>query len=129
MSRSPGSRTGARCERAELQDPGGRRRSTSTLLGRLPWPSARPSASALHGLRISGLNRPARSLALLRFASWVAPRCARNQLLGGGLLPRQDLLELSMSTFLAHLLAPVGLCRRTGRFSWASISFADRDLF
>ena len=117
ISRSPGSRSGARCKRAELQDPGGRKLSTPTLLGCFPWPSAQPNASALHGHRISGLYRPARSLALLRFASWVTPRCARNRLLGGGLLPRQDLLESSMFTFLAHLLAPAGLCRRTGRLS------------
>ena len=62
---------------------------------------------------ISGLDRPARSSACLRFASWVAPRHARLGFPGGGFLPGQDLFELSMFTSHSHLLSVAGLCRRT----------------
>src|SRR5205814_4720245 len=44
-------------------------------------------ASALSNVSVSGFYRPARSSALLRFASQVAPHCARTGLPGGGLLP------------------------------------------
>ena len=85
--RSPDSRARDICEHAVLLDPGGRDGSSSALVGTAPWPAAggKGGGSLIDG--ISGLYHPARSRALLRFTSWVAPRGARTGLPGGGLLP------------------------------------------
>ena len=98
-----------------------------------PWREADPSprlsdhplglphvdtASARPGSILSGLYRPARSLAHLRFTSRVAPRRARiaSQ---GWTPPGAGLDRLSMFTHLSHLLSPAGLCRRTSTKSYA----------
>jgi hypothetical protein len=71
------------------------------------------NASALSKKFVSRLCRPARARAPLRFAAWISPHCARVGFPGGGLLPRQDLLDLSLSSHLAHLLPHAGFQRRT----------------
>src|SRR5882757_1496497 len=80
---------------------------------------------------VSELYHPARSHALLLSAARVAPRCVRTGLPGGGLLPGKDLLELSMSTSLAHLLSPAGFDRRLPcpeiRRAYPTLAGSDRD--
>ena len=76
------------CERAELFDPGGSGESTSTLFGLRAM-----AFRVVRGRRlrantgVSGLDRPARSRALLRFAVRSPCTVARTGLPGGGLLP------------------------------------------
>jgi hypothetical protein len=58
----------------------------------------RDTASASSVKTFSKLYHPARSLGPLRFEAAVTCRPARADLPGGGLLPGQDLHELSVST-------------------------------
>ena len=97
------------CERAKFFDSGGDGEPRSTLFGRPSWPSAKDErVGPLKIINVSKLYHPARSLDPLRFAAWVAPRCARVGLPGGGLLPGQDLLDLLVLLVFAHLFPHAG---------------------
>ncbi len=86
-SRSPDSRAGACCVRAELFDPGDWRRSTSTLIGPRPWPSAgfdgvgSPEDICFEALSPGPLTRPPTLCVVGR------PTTPKARLPGGGLLP------------------------------------------
>ena len=75
--RSPASRATDVCARAEPWTPGGEALPHPRFSGRLHGLPPAPMTSALPNSTVSGLYRPARARAPLRFATWVTPRPAR----------------------------------------------------